>query len=451
MSEMNHHEDLARRILDTPPSAWPGELGALRVETTPMPADLRAKLKAMSKAPAPQTTSVPAASNVRPFMLRRAPALAAAASLLIVFGTGLYIYLARPFGTSGSAVVAFAEGRVDSGERHLVAGDRLKEGGTLSTAGNSLAVITIEQGRMESMFRVRPESELRLETLAADATIAKLVSGNLLVQFNPRKGQEHQTAGVTQNRILSIRSGNAEATVIGTEFSLEVSKQGDARLTTYSGSVAFRRRWASLEDLPDALLSQSRFLTDARDILAKAGASVPPDHQSVIGQADFNDRLSRVSQLEKALNHPALVLLRSQPKPQKEDVQAALDVLAQAFPTDQDKTKALEGMRAAFGQAPQVTKIDSETSQELKRLLESPGEKERAVRYEQLKSAARTMDKETFTREAAKALGKAPQEIVLKNGETIYGSLFGENGLYKVYTATGVRTVNPDEIEEIRF
>ena len=61
------------------------------------------------------------------------------------------------------------------------------------------------------------------------------------------------------------------------------------------------------------------------------------------------------------------------------------------------------------------------------------------------------MDAETFRREAPQALGKTVQTIVLKNGETISGIVFGENAKYRIYTADGVRVVSPEEVEEIRF
>jgi hypothetical protein len=44
------HEELARRLLETPPAQWPSDLAALRVPARPMPEQLRAKLAGMHAA-----------------------------------------------------------------------------------------------------------------------------------------------------------------------------------------------------------------------------------------------------------------------------------------------------------------------------------------------------------------------------------------------------------------
>ena len=87
----------------------------------------------------------------------------------------------------------------------------------------------------------------------------------------------------------------------------------------------------------------------------------------------------------------------------------------------------------------------------MRQSLEQPSEAERKVRYEALLKQNPAPDRETFRRTATQALGKAPQEILLKNGETLFGSVFGLEGKYQVYTAQGIRVVDQDQVEEIRF
>ena len=72
------------------------------------------------------------------------------------------------------------------------------------------------------------------------------------------------------------------------------------------------------------------------------------------------------------------------------------------------------------------------------------------MRYRQLLELAAS-DRDTFQREATRALGKAPQEILLVHGEILFGSVFGEDGKYKGYTASGIRLLESAEIEETRL
>ena len=81
--------------------------------------------------------------------------------------------------------------------------------------------------------------------------------------------------------------------------------------------------------------------------------------------------------------------------------------------------------------------------------FEAMDDAERDVRFREL--LGRKLNPDAFRQEATRLLGKAPQEVVLKTGETILGSVFGENGNYKIYTARGVVILRPEDIEEIRF
>ncbi|MCE9597371.1 MAG: FecR domain-containing protein [Spirochaetia bacterium] len=433
----NRHEELARRLLNEPPTQWPKELAPLRVEMRTMPLALRAKLDTLNKAAQAQAIADKPANVASKLPFRIAVAsfgTAVAAGLIVYFGLFMNSNVAP-------ATIVTVDGQVLKNGAPAKAGDTLRENEQLKVGSDSLAVVVAQHGESEARLRVQPDSDISVESLRADLFDVRIKVGRLLAMV-PRKPKPG-------SRSLYISTPTTVASVRGTVFSVELNSSSDSMLSTYEGTVSFRRRWEALEDLPPALIKRSEILSSSVEIFEKASASVGAGTQSVVRDQDFKDRLSRIEPLNSVLSGPLFVGLRKKKNPADAEIQAALQALDQAFANAEARAGILKQVEAAFGQPPQ---IETPSAEELKARREafealSPGE--RQARYDELR--AKPMDRETFKREATRVFGKAPQEIILKNGETIFGTIFGESGRYRVYTATEVRLVDPEEIEEILF
>lgn len=426
------HEELARRLLEEPSSAWPDELQALRVPIRPMPASLRSQLNALATpAPLRETPRAPARLPTRGTLR-----LAAAATLVLSMGVALYLYSLRsPTGGRDSlvATVTVAEGSLRRAGAAVVSGDTISEGDELAVAAGSRATVSAARDGTEAQLQIQPDSQMRFDALRREHVQAHLHQGSVLASLAHK--DQNKDAGTSRAFGLSLTTSTCEARVTGTSFSWEQSPVGDTTLATFEGTVAFRRRWDALEDLPEELIAESEVLSATRRILVEAESPVPAGSQSAVAHSDFRSRLQGVAALERLLAHPALTRLRTTRRQgdrrdagdaigdtaRDADLQAEIETarraIDEAFPTPQQRAEIVEHARKAFGQPPVV----------------------------------RTMDRAAFRREAVRLYGKAPQEIVLKTGETIFGTVFGEDGRYRVYTATGLTILSPDQIEEIRF
>ncbi len=449
------YEKLARRLLEDPPTAWPEDIEKFRVPVQPMPASLRSRLKEL-----PHESEVSRLSendhrrekNLQPFRGIRLQ-LAVAASFLVVFGTGLYFSIGplRQYyqnGMKGSqASIVFVQGYVIHENSPMAVGDSLREGESMDVGEGSLAVLVSKGKETEARLRIHPQSQIRIDALKPELFQIRQSRGTLLANLSHKDSN-------TISRALSIVSSTSESSVVGTLFSTEVNKWGDTTLTTYEGTVVFRRRWDALEDLPEKLIMQNEVLSEVRNIFQTASARVSPGKKSRIVMGDFRSKLKRITPLMQALSDPTMARLRRDQDPSPSEIDAALNSLDKTFATPKERRAMIELVQSIFGNPPEVESVSVNELQTRRSQLEDKTEKEREAVYQELLNANHSMekmDRETFRREMTRVLGKSPQEIILKNGERIYGTIYGVDGRYRIYTATGTRVMDPEEIEEILF
>ncbi|MBL8020167.1 MAG: FecR domain-containing protein [Leptospirales bacterium] len=431
----NNHEELARRLLDQPSSQWPKELAPLRVEMRSMPPALRAKLDAMNQSTS-QGKPVTSISLVRRRSFRIAAAsfgTAIAASVLVYFA-----FIRQ--GEVPPVNIVTAEGEVLRNGTAVKSGDKLREGETLKVGNEGLAVLSGEDKGDEDKLRVQGGSELALESLQTGVLEFRMKVGRLLALV-PKKKERG-------SREFWISTPTTVASVRGTVFSVETDV-ASTKLSTYEGAVEFRRRWEALEDLSPILIAKSEVLSGTLKVFQKASANVESGMESNVSDADFKERLSKIEPLSGILSGPDFVRLRKKKKLTEAETEGALKALDQAFSTNEARSEILKRVDAAFGEAPAVVTMTPEEMKARRESFEALSPAERQAKYDELRK--KPMDRETFKREATRLMGKAPQEVILKNGETLYGTIFGDNGRYRVYTATEMRIVSPEEVEEILF
>jgi hypothetical protein len=305
----------------------------------------------------------------------------------------------------------------------------------------SVAVIALEQDGYHAQIRVQAESTISIQAVRTDAFDTKLERGSVMASLERK----------STDRRMTVSTPAAVAAVRGTRFSLEVDSARDTTLSTYEGTVSFRRRLAALEELPEELIAKNEVLRNSREILIKASASVSAGSESSVQVRDVDARLSRVARLGEALNDPLVSRLRNRADASDREIQDALNRLAELFSNADVQASILSSVTAEFGDSPEVRSVSADELALRRSTLETLTEAERDARYKELQANAQKMDRDTFKKEASRVLGKAPQEVLLKNGETIYGSVFGESDRYKIYTSSGIRIVELEQVEEIKF
>lgn len=456
MSEQRF-EDLARRILDEPSSSWPEELKGLRTQKKAMPEGLRLRLQAMNEAALQEkrqddakeaalesdgTSSADGKpADGRVLQMKRFRRIAAFSSLPAAAAAAVLIYFG--FIYSGPdripTTLSYAEGPIQLNAQTAEKGQDLIEGDVLSVPAEALA--SVEAPTVGVTLRLHGNTSLLMARLRPERLQFRLDQGSALARLQRDDSQ-------TAKPGLAIVTETGEASVIGTVFSVEKDTQ-QTRLTTYEGTVSYRRRWSDLEDLPESLITESELLTRARRVFLEAKASVDKGKESVISASDFQTRLALIPALNQALNLPAVTALRNKESVSKEQMDAALKAIEESL-KDESTDTIVAGVQEAFGQPPEVTSLDGDSLAGRRQTMEALSVEERNRRFKEMMSKG-GLDKETFRKQATELLGKAPQEIILVNGEHIFGTIFGENGKYTVYTASGVRIISPEEIEEILF
>lgn len=456
MSEQRF-EDLARRILDEPSSSWPEELKGLRTQKKAMPEGLRLRLQAMNEAALQEKRQEDAKeaalesdgtssadgkpADGRVLQMKRFRRIAAFSSLPAAAAAAVLIYFG--FIYSGPdripTTLSYAEGPIQLNAQTAEKGQDLIEGDVLSVPAEALA--SVEAPTVGVTLRLHGNTSLLMARLRPERLQFRLDQGSALARLQRDDSQ-------TAKPGLAIVTETGEASVIGTVFSVEKDTQ-QTRLTTYEGTVSYRRRWSDLEDLPESLITESELLTRARRVFLEAKASVDKGKESVISASDFQTRLALIPALNQALNLPAVSALRNKESVSKEQMDAALKAIEESL-KDESTDTIVAGVQEAFGQPPEVTSLDGDSLAGRRQTMEALSVEERNRRFKEMMSKG-GLDKETFRKQATELLGKAPQEIILVNGEHIFGTIFGENGKYTVYTASGVRIISPEEIEEILF
>lgn len=444
MSAGNHEEELARRLLEEPPSNWPGELSALRVEQRKLPPALRARLDQLAQTPPGRPDA--ALPGRRRFFLASAAGIAA--TMALVSGIAIYFYAGRLSTTEELTVrFVFVQGGVRVSDRPASTGASLKAGDRLSLSPDAVAVIGAGRGAAQAELRLRSQAQANFWTLRPDHFELELSRGVVFAQMDPADGD----SSFGRRPGLVIRTTRTVSSISGTKFSIELNDPGDARLSTYEGNVRFRRRLAALEELPPEVVAGSAPLTEALKILEQAAVLVAAGAESEVTRSDFERRIGLARLLLAALELPAVSGLRGKTDASVEDIRTAQKALSDFFADAGKKSQAIEEFRSAFGDAPLVRNVAPFDLDERQASLETMSDAEREARYEELRARVGSMDRAAFQREARQALGRSPQEIRLKSGEIVYGSVFGVEGRYKVYTAGGIRMLAPEEIEEIKF
>lgn len=449
MSENAKYEQLAARLLEDPSASWPEPLQPLRTEVRVMPSALRDRLLEMS-AEAERTPAAPAGKLLF-FGSRSFARLALAATVTAAFGIGLYVYLGvLPGGAATEVQVAFVQGQVTQNGKAVRRLDALGEGQRLEVGPGALAVLRATNPSMQADLRLGAGAVFSAQSLASGPMIARMERGVAFARVR-RSGANSPPDDSNKPVVLALVAPSAELSVTGTEFSFGLNDLGDVRVATFEGEVRFRKRLAALEDLPAELIARSELLTDALAIIGSAVVVVPAGAQSTVSASAVARGSATLELLPAALSEKAVAGLRGRQQVSDAELKAALAAIERHIATAAQKQSCLGSVRRAFGVPPVVQRVGLDQLESEREDLQRTSTAERDARYEELRAAGMPQDRAAFARQAKRILGKAPQEIVLKNGETIFGTVFGLDGRYRVYTAKGIRTLAPAEIEEIKF
>lgn len=433
------YEELARRLLETPPREWPGALPALRVEKKTMPPQLRARLQAMGQ----EKSSPP--GEIEEGRKASAPAwrrpLIAAAALILAAGGGWWVYLQIAAPGAVQASVEYVHGVVRGSAGDLQQGQSLRAGDILRSEAGAVAGLAVKSPAAAVAVRLFSQSTLAIVGLQSEQMEFQLSDGALHARLDAVDG-----AAPT----LRIRTQFSQSTVVGTRFALE-HKGSELRLSTFEGRVAFRRRLPELDELPPELFSRSELLQALRQVLIDASASVGASSESTVAGDEVRTRFARLPALQAMLSGEAVTRLRQSPAPAAAEIDAALVAIEAAYPGEAERQRLIADFRAAFGDPPVVRSLDSFENEERERVLLEPGPEEREARFQALLRDHPQMSPTEFASQATRVLGKAPQRIELLDGTMVFGVIYGEGGQYRVYTAQGPRLLRPDQIREIYF
>lgn len=143
-----------------------------------------------------------------------------AGGLAIAAAVGLAVFAFREDPAPAASRVARMELRGGGATRQS---GTIDEGSSLRTGADETAEITVE----DSIVRLEPSTEVRLETLSADRMAFALARGAVRVEFHPRaRGREG----------MSVRTGRATVEVVGTVFTVRETETA-TEVTVTEGRV----------------------------------------------------------------------------------------------------------------------------------------------------------------------------------------------------------------------
>ncbi|MCC5814517.1 MAG: FecR domain-containing protein [Leptospira sp.] len=333
-----------------------------------------------------------------------------------------------------SAIIIFTVGDVTAEGQKLKQGDIIKAGSKIATGKKSSCELQLREHSSEILIQLKQNSEFSIDEKSNLGDVRSNVNlGNALFKVNKplKKGESVRVAAPTF--VAGVR---------GTEFSLDVAKNGDSRVSVVSGKVSAVHRIGELEDLPKEIIENSQFIQDSISNLEASETVIEPGQKVVVTKKESNSILKN-SQLVEAIK----IAKASGSDESGSDIASKIDKNIKAkFENKTEKTVI----------APIVQKMDQKDFQkqikEFEKLivLEQAKLQDTASTTSELKKINEER-KEAMIQKIEEITGKSSETLILNSGEKIKGVVFQEGKTFIVLTPEGRKEYQEEEVEGTEF
>ncbi len=347
-------------------------------------------------------------------------------------------------------VVLFKVGDVKLNDKQIEVGDLVSGDFEIKVGPQSLCDLQIKQPELAVTMRIKANTVVVLSAQARGASTVIRPSvriGRLMLR----------TGKLGPGQEIEVSSRTAMASVRGTDFEMNVTKQGGG-VTVVSGKVAVRPRIPALENFPADVVEKSPALRKVvaalqkQEVVLDKGGFLPTDTK-------YTDRIMKaVPGLKKLLDSPALKAVAGKSKVDPAAAQAAAQALESGL-----KEADLAGKIAAATEKdakdnppkPVIIK-DEELRKKLQEYNELISmEQEKLRNAEDPKAAVEEFNKKrrpALLKQIARIMDKDQITVVLKNGTKVSGVLVpAKDGEYLVLTPEGTKRFPRSQVSHVEY
>ncbi len=334
-----------------------------------------------------------------------------------------------------SGVVVFSVGDVTTNGKKIKQGDIVNAGEKVVTGKKSSCEIQIREHGAEILFQLKQNSEFSIDS----TTLTGELKGNISIGTALFKVGRPLNKGES----VTVASPTFVAGVRGTEFAIDVAKNGDSSLKVVSGKVATHPRISELDELPSEVKSNSKFIQSTEASLEKKETIVEPGNQIQVTKKETNQILKETG-LGEAIQEG------------KKQIQISSDSKIASQTIDSLLTKEKTDIVLAKVESPKASAMKpNEMESKLK-------EFEKLIAIEQSKLATEegtqkeiakinVERKDALIKKIEEITGKSSETLILTNGTRIKGVIFQEGSLYIVLTPEGRKEFSESQVEGTEF
>ncbi|WCL49628.1 FecR family protein [Leptospira sp. GIMC2001] len=336
--------------------------------------------------------------------------------------------------STNTAVVIFTVGDVSIEGVKLKQGDILQPGIKVTTGKKSSCELQVREHESEIVIQLKQNSEFILEDKTGPGEVKSSVTlGNALFKVNKplKKGESIQVVAPTF--VAGVR---------GTEFSLDVAKNGDSKVSVVSGKVSAIHRIAELDDLPTDIIEKSQFLQNSVYKLEENETIIEPGEKVLITKKE-SDKILNDSRIKEAIK------IAKSSSTDESGTAIALKI-------DDNFRKTVNVNKEAIIPAPVVQKMEAKDLQKQIKEFENLIALEQIKLQDSISTNAELKKineerKEIMIQKIEEITGKASETLILTSGTKVKGVIFQEGDTYIVLTPEGRKEFQESEVEGTEF
>lgn len=334
-----------------------------------------------------------------------------------------------------SGVVVFSVGDVTTNGKKIKQGDIVNAGEKVVTGKKSSCEIQIREHGAEVLIQLKQNSEFSVDS----TTPTGEVKGNISIGTALFKVGKPLNKGES----VTVASPTFVAGVRGTEFAIDVAKNGDSSLKVVSGKVATHPRIAELDELPSDVKDNSQFIQSTEASLEKKETIVEPGNQIQVTKKETNQILKDTG-LGEAIQAG------------KKEIQKSSESKVASQAIDSMLTKEKTDVALAKLESPKSTTMKP------KEMESKIKEFEKLIAIEQSKltteegtkkeiAKINVERKDALIKKIEEITGKSSETLILSNGTRIKGVIFQEGTTYIVLTPEGRKEFSESQVEGTEF
>lgn len=334
-----------------------------------------------------------------------------------------------------SGVVVFSVGDVITNGKKAKQGDIVNAGEKVVTGKKSSCEIQIREHDAEVLIQLKQNSEFSLDLTTSTGEVKGNISiGSALFKVGKplKKGES-----------VRVKSPTFVAGVRGTEFAIDVAKNGDSSLQVVSGKVATHPRLSEIDELPAEVKDNSKFIQSTEAILAKKETIVEPGNQIQVTKKQTNQILKDTG-LGDAIQAGKKEIQNSS---EKKVASQAIDSLLIQEKAD----VVLAKLESPQSTAMKPKELESKLK-EFEKLIAIEQSKLTTEEGTQKELAKINVErKDALIKKIEEITGKSSETLILTNGTRIKGVIFQEGNSYIVLTPEGRKEFSESQVEGTEF